>query len=346
VRSERNINKEFNPSIQSNDRLINAWNRLDSALRTSSPDEGEFSNFGTGAIKKPGTSRNNLMINRSTNNNNNQITKANTRPPSGGQLLGSRGGPLPTVGSVSQEFSVQRPRSMYNRQPAYSTVSSVKSMLNLKAMSRPHSRPITANNNTVNMQFNHLNWISNEDFEKIKKESEKVHSLTVDNLLDLYTAKCTDNLVEYMPDQAVRFIDRFRQVSKYRKMDFSERGLGVESAKVLNAIIQNDLHFAAVILDKNVFSNIGAIILADAIRVNNSIVSLSLCSNDIGPEGAQAIFGALLENQTIAILNLSSSEGLNRNRLGPRGAEPLEWVLKRNETLQILNLSGTSLGKN
>ena len=48
-------------------------------------------------------------------------------------------------------------------------------------------------------------------------------------------------------------------------------------------------------------------IFADILRVDKNMVAINLSSNDIGPEGATAIFNVLMENQTLISLNISSS---------------------------------------
>lgn len=48
-------------------------------------------------------------------------------------------------------------------------------------------------------------------------------------------------------------------------------------------------------------------IFADILRIDKNMVAINFASNDIGPEGAAAIFSVLLENQTLISLNISSS---------------------------------------
>lgn len=42
-------------------------------------------------------------------------------------------------------------------------------------------------------------------------KSEIIHSLPVDQILDLFNAKCRDTKVEYIPDQAVKFIEKTKK---------------------------------------------------------------------------------------------------------------------------------------
>ena len=237
------------------------------------------------------------------------------------------------------------PRPISAKNPIFSTISSIKNLLTAKAHSRPHFRPGTANPRLTTpnpMEF--ISSMSMTDFQRLRKETETIHSLKVDDILDIYTAKCKDNEVEYIPSQALKFMEKFKQNSKLKKFDLKELNLGLESAKIIYKILARNTHFIKLEFEKNEFSDLGAIILADALRTNQTIIHVNLCSNDVGPEGAQALFGCLLENTSIISLDLSSKEGLNRNRLGTQGVESLEWILQKNKTLQFLNLASTAIG--
>jgi len=65
------------------------------------------------------------------------------------------------------------------------------------------------------------------------KKSEIVHTLKVDQILDLYAAKCIDGKVEYRPDQAVKFLEKIKKNCTNRKFILSDAGLGLESANVI-----------------------------------------------------------------------------------------------------------------
>ena len=114
--------------------------------------------------------------------------------------------------------------------------------------------------------------------------------------------------MEYIPSQALKFLEKFKLSSKLKRFDLTELNIGLESAKVIYKILVKNDHFIKLELEKNGFSDLGTIILADALRTSQTIIHVNLCSNDIGPEGAQAIFGCLLENNTIISLDLSSKE--------------------------------------
>lgn len=242
-------------------------------------------------------------------------------------------------------YQSKRPTSINPKTPLVSTISSIRNLLSAKAHSRPHYRPGTANPRLMMGDPKELlSNININDLQKLKKEMESIHSLKIDEILDIYSAKCQDNKVEYIPSQALKFIAKFKNKAGGGRLFFEELGLGGTSAKVINRILLQNNYFTNLLFSKNLFSDVGTIILADAIRTNTNIIHIDLSSNDVGPEGAQALFAALLENCSVVSVNLSSKEGLNRNRLGVRGVEPLEWVLKKNKTLHFLKLSSTSIG--
>ncbi len=58
-------------------------------------------------------------------------------------------------------------------------------------------------------------------------------------------------------------------------------GLGIESAKALGKMLSYNEHFCRLILEKNCLGNMGAAIIGEALKKNNSIVHLDLSSNDI-----------------------------------------------------------------
>ena len=46
--------------------------------------------------------------------------------------------------------------------------------------------------------------------------------MDVDRVLDLYTAKCQDNKVQYIPQQAVKFIEKFKEMSNESNMNLED----------------------------------------------------------------------------------------------------------------------------
>lgn len=299
------------PPKTENAHLVSSWLKLQKALQNDTSQD------------------------QSANNNNNELLQ---------NPLFFNAPQLPLSQAYPQNYT-NNSRPVSAKNPIFSTISSIKNLLSAKAHSRPHFRPGTANPRLK--QSNPMEFIpsmSMSDFQRLRKETEMIHSLKVDDILDIYTSKCKDNQVEYIPSQALKFLEKFKQSSKQKCFNLRELNLGLESAKVIYKILSKNTHFIKLDFEKNGFSDLGSIILADALRTSKSIIHVNLCSNNIGPEGAQALFGCLLENVSIISLDISSKEGLNRNRLGTQGVESLEWILQKNKILQFLNLASTAIG--
>ncbi|EAR85780.1 hypothetical protein TTHERM_00312620 (macronuclear) [Tetrahymena thermophila SB210] len=225
-----------------------------------------------------------------------------------------------------------------------SQVSSLKSLMNLRAQSRPFSRNGIPNPHVAKQSdLELLSQIPPSQIDDLINKSETVRSLPVDQILDLFHAKCRDSKVEYMPDQAVKFIEKIKKNCAKRQFILKECGLGIDSAHVLGNIIISNNHFVRLNFQKNILSNTGAVIVSEALKYNFNIIHLDLSSNNISPEGFQIFFESLLGNQSLISLDISCKEGLNRNKLGLQGSRALEAFLKQNKTLQILNISGTSM---
>lgn len=46
----------------------------------------------------------------------------------------------------------------------------------------------------------------------------------------------------------VKFIEKFQNNSKHRKLNLTEQNLGIECSKILSAIIQNNKHFTHLVI--------------------------------------------------------------------------------------------------
>ncbi len=79
-------------------------------------------------------------------------------------------------------------------------------------------------------------------------------------------------------------------------------------------------------LDGNLFGDLGAAAIADALLVNSSISRVSLCDNCFGEFGATAIVNVLTTNQTLTELSLFN-HFLFQSHHGP-------WVESLNESLK------------
>jgi len=81
----------------------------------------------------------------------------------------------------------------------------------------------------------------------------------------------------------------------------------------------------------------------DALRLNRSLVSLNLSSNEISGVGFSFIFEAMKTNESIIDLNLSTYEGVNRNRMTKKAAALLKEMLVENQFIETLRMTGIHL---
>ncbi|EAR96343.2 hypothetical protein TTHERM_00189120 (macronuclear) [Tetrahymena thermophila SB210] len=188
-----------------------------------------------------------------------------------------------------------------------------------------------------------LSALDPDEIEKIKNSAELIHTLSIDTILDLYTAKCQDNQIEYIPEQAMNFIIKFKKTSKKRQLKLQDLSLGSKSAYLISEILKESDHFCRLYLDKNQVGNQGAYFLSEMLQVNSSLIHLDVSGNNIGPEGFEVLFRSLIYNCTLISLDVASKDGLNRNRIGQIGADQLEKLLRFNSSIQFLNLCGTSI---
>ena len=91
-------------------------------------------------------------------------------------------------------------------------------------------------------------------------------------------------------------------------------------------------------LEGNRIGAAGAVALADALRVNHRLTSLSLALNPLGPEGARAIASALKHNRGLTMLDLGECS------IGEVGAAALGRALRGNTVLRSLKLHGNAIG--
>lgn len=66
------------------------------------------------------------------------------------------------------------------------------------------------------------------------EKAELIHHIPFENILDLYVAKCEDSDIQYLPDQAIKFIDRFKRLCGKGHMNFSNLILGANSCKIIS----------------------------------------------------------------------------------------------------------------
>ena len=82
----------------------------------------------------------------------------------------------------------------------------------------------------------------------------------------------------------------------------------------------------------------GAIMLADAIKVNTSLREIYLWHNQFGCEGAKHLAIALKDNQNLTKISLRN------NQIGDEGATCLADALMHNKSLEIMYLSYNEIG--
>jgi hypothetical protein len=64
-----------------------------------------------------------------------------------------------------------------------------------------------------------------------------MNSLTLNEILELYEAKCADNCVDYMGIQAKYFVDKFNKYSVDGKFYLCEQSMSVNCANYLTRIL-------------------------------------------------------------------------------------------------------------
>ncbi|OMJ82144.1 hypothetical protein SteCoe_17218 [Stentor coeruleus] len=166
--------------------------------------------------------------------------------------------------------------------------------------------------------------------------------VSVNQLKNIYKAKCDDMRIPVLPDQESRFITFCVNNFKNRHFHMKEAGLSLQSAYVIGKVLKTS-NFAYVDLSKNSLGSEGIFVLLKEISDSQTIVHLNLSNNEIIPEGFDNIAKILSYHPSIVSIDFSSYEGLHRNRLSSCGAMSICQVLNSNPLLQFLGLSGTGL---
>jgi Ran GTPase-activating protein (RanGAP) involved in mRNA processing and transport len=281
-------------------------------------------------------------------------------------------------------------RKLHNVEPSpkkyisknFSTTSSIKDLLTLKTMARSFSF-CARNFNKMKIDFQKksdslFKSLEFTDLKKLRNNSEYIHGIKVDLLLDLYEAKCKDNKTNLISEQAFLFLENFRKNCKKQKLLLGELNLGVESAKVLAKILREEklipkklndnsikdeivaeemieeektdeikeMDFITYLdLHQNNITDIGIEILSPILSSLQSLISLDLSSNSISDTSLDYIINILVNNKSIISLNLSNKLGLNRNKFSFLAFEKFSKCLQRTSTLQFLNLESLYLSK-
>lgn len=116
--------------------------------------------------------------------------------------------------------------------------------------------------------------------------------------------------------------------------------LTVESAHYLSELIQSSRTLEKLVLSgKCIVNDPWAIIIAQAMKNNQSIKELFMIHGEIGDEGARSWGELLVVDQMLIRL------GLSGNHITDEGADALAYGLKQNSTLQNLSLNANGFTK-
>lgn len=108
--------------------------------------------------------------------------------------------------------------------------------------------------------------------------------------------------------------------------------------QIVERLHNNDLTLTELYFIKNKIKLKGAVALAEALKVNETLTTLSLGWDNIERDGIQALVDALKVNQTLKNLSLRSIG------LGIDAAKELAKALKINQTLVVLDVAHNNIG--
>ncbi|KAF9963988.1 hypothetical protein BGZ70_007073 [Mortierella alpina] len=141
--------------------------------------------------------------------------------------------------------------------------------------------------------------------------------------------------------------DVVKLLSMQSKMPYSHCNLSIEVASAsvqgkdvvdLAEALKTNSTLTTLSLRDNSIGDEGTKALAETLRTYATLTTLNLNNNSIGEGGAKALAEALKVNSTLTTLNL------NNNPTGEDGAKALAEALKVNSTLTTLNLNKNSIG--
>jgi Ran GTPase-activating protein (RanGAP) involved in mRNA processing and transport len=113
--------------------------------------------------------------------------------------------------------------------------------------------------------------------------------------------------------------------------------LGDEGARYLANTLRLNTSITTLVLETNNISSEGAGAIADALATNTTLAMLDLTGNNIRSQGARAIADALATNTTLAMLDLTG------NNISSQGARYLADTLRLNNPLITLYLEGNDI---
>ena len=118
----------------------------------------------------------------------------------------------------------------------------------------------------------------------------------------------------------------------------SNNNLGPEGAKHIAEALKLNTSVTSISLVNNNLGPEDAKHIAEALKQNTSVTSISLVNNNLGPEDAKHIAEALKANTSVTDIYLSN------NNLGPEGAKYIAEALKENTSITWISLFNNNLG--
>ena len=80
------------------------------------------------------------------------------------------------------------------------------------------------------------------------------------------------------------------------------------------------------------------------IAESKTLIHIDLGSNDITPEGANALFEWFMDHKYLTSFSLANVDGLHRNRVGISGWKVLNKLLKTNKIISMIDISDNAIG--
>lgn len=144
-------------------------------------------------------------------------------------------------------------------------------------------------------------------------QSDKIDSLTPNEVELLYRAKCKDMhyTFENVQPQFQKFIIQTGISCINRKLDLVDMNLGLTFAKQMVKLSQNWhenqlSHISCLNFSKNLLKDDGVIELSNLIHLMPALSKIDLSSNSLTPRGLRPFSLALSGNQHVSFINLST----------------------------------------
>lgn len=170
-------------------------------------------------------------------------------------------------------------------------------------------------------------------------EKFKTRTITIENVEQLYEAKCADLEVPFNEKAKNRFINQFMNGIKIKSLYLSGLSLGPSCVQPLIDLVYLHPRYINLDLSLNRIRDKGASILAQFLTKDPPVICLDLRSNAITSEGSSQIFKALSNNNHVTTIDMSAIDGIDRNRVGTQGAIAIGSTLKHNDILSSLTIS-------